>query len=131
MKALLAVLITVAATLFFACNTPNSNTTTQLKDEAQRKAIISELLANHNYTMQLMDSMKVNNHAKEMMTTDADLMQMMTAAKPIMMMDNMMSMMDKDSATCRNMCKKMIGNTNVKSMMHEMIQNQGEKIKTK
>jgi Na+-translocating ferredoxin:NAD+ oxidoreductase RnfG subunit len=131
MKAITALLITVTATLFFACNTPNTNMTTQLKDEAQRKAIISELLANHSYTMQLMDSMKVNNHAKEMMTTDQDLMQMMTAAKPIMMMDNMMSMMDKDSTTCRNMCYKMIGNTNVKTMMREMMQNQADQNKTK
>ncbi len=131
MKAIIVSLITITATLFFACNVPNANMTTQLKDEAQRKVVISELLADHNYTMQLLDSMKVNNHAKEMMTTDQGLMQMMTAARPIMMMDNMMSMMDRDSATCRNMCRRMIGNTNVKSMMQEMIQNQGEKKKTK
>ena len=125
MKALTALLMAITATLFFACNAP-TNTSAQLKDATQRKAIIGELVANHDYTPQLMDAMMADDHAKQMMMSDDHMMKMMNdPAMHTKMMDHMMVMMEKDTTMCKNMCEKMMGNPKMKTMMEGMMKHQG------
>jgi hypothetical protein len=124
MKALTSFAIAVAATLFFACNVPTP--TAQLKDDTQRKAIINELVANHDYTTQLMDAMMSNDHAKQMMMSDDHMMKMMKdTAMHSKMMNHMMGMMEKDTTMCKNMCEKMMDNPKMKTMMEGMMKHQG------
>jgi hypothetical protein len=126
MKALTALLTAITATLFFACNAPTPNISAQLKDETQRKAIIGELVANPDYTTQLMDAMMTNDHAKQMMMSDDHMMKMMKdTALHTKMMDHMMGMMEKDTAMCKNMCSKMMDNPKMKTMMEGMMKHQG------
>jgi Na+-translocating ferredoxin:NAD+ oxidoreductase RnfG subunit len=130
MKALTALLMAITATLFFACNVPTTNTAAQLKDETQRKAIIGELVANHDYTTQLMDAMMASDHAKQMMMSDDHMMKMMKdTAMHNKMMSHMMGMMEKDTAMCRNMCSKMMDNPKMKTMMQDMMKHHGEGMK--
>ena len=125
MKALTALLMAITATLFFACNAP-TNTSAQLKDATQRKAIIGELVANHDYTPQLMDAMMANDNAKQMMMSDDHMMKMMNdPAMHTKMMDHMMGMMENDTTMCKNMCAKMMENPKMKAMMEDMMKHQG------
>ncbi len=126
MKALTALLMAITATLFFACNAPTPNTSAQLKDATQRKAIIGELVANHDYTPQLMDAMMANDNAKQMMMSDDHMMKMMNdPAMHTKMMDHMMGMMENDTTMCKNMCAKMMENPKMKAMMEDMMKHQG------
>jgi hypothetical protein len=130
MKALTSLAIGVVATLFFACNVPNP--TTQLKDTMQRKALINELIANHDYTTELMDAMMASDHAKQMMMSDDHMMKMMgDTAMHSKMMNHMMTMMEKDTMMCRNMCSKMMDNPQMKSMMDNMMKHHGMKMDMK
>lgn len=119
MKALTSFVIAIAATLFFACNTPN--TASQLKDDAQRKVLINELVANKDYNTQVMDAMMTNENAKQMMVDHNMKMMMGDPTMHSKMMDDMMGMMEKDTAMCKNMCSKMMGNPNMKTMMQNMM----------
>ncbi len=118
MKAFTSFAIAIAATLFFACNTPN--TTAQLKDDAQRKVLINELVANKDYNTQVIDAMMTNDNAKQMMV-DHNMKMMDDPSMHTKMMDHMMSMMEKDTVMCKNMCEKMMGNPNMKTMMQNMM----------
>jgi uncharacterized membrane protein YhiD involved in acid resistance len=117
MKALTSFAIAIAATFFFACNTPISS---QLKDDVQRKTLISELVANRDYTTQVMDAMMTNDNAKQMMT-DHNMKMMDDPSMHTKMMDHMMSMMEKDTTMCKDMCEKMMSNPNMKTMMQNMM----------
>jgi hypothetical protein len=125
MKALTSLAIAIAATLFFACNTPN--TTSQLKDDAQRKILINDLIANPDYTTQVMDAMMANNNAKQMMVDHNMKMMMEDTAMHSKMMHHMMGMMEKDTMMCKNMCSKMMDNPKMKSMMDDMMKHHGMK----
>ena len=128
MKALMTFCIITTATLFFACTSP----TNQLKDEVQRKAIISELMQNPNYASEVMDSFLTRDHSRQLMQHDKGMMHMMMTESDItkimadstahkMMMNNMMRMIEKDSMTWMSMCKKMMENPHMKSTMEELI----------
>jgi hypothetical protein len=126
MKTLTSFLIALVATVFFACNVPNI--TTQLKDDTQRKTIISDLLVNDNYTTELMDAMMASDHTKKMMMSDDHMMKMMKdTAMHSRMMNHMMTMMEKDTTMCKNMCSKMMDNPKMKSMMEGMMKHHGMK----
>ncbi len=118
MKNITSLLIAFSATLFFACNAP-TNVSTLLKDDAQRKMVISEIMANSDYQAQMMDSMM----SGKMMKSEAHMKKMMSdTAMHHKMMDHMMAMMEKDTTMCKNMCDKMMGSPQMKSMMQKMMQ---------
>ena len=123
--------IVITATLFFACTAP-TNQAALLKDEAQRKALISELIRNPDYATELMDSMLTRDHSSQLMQHDKGMMHMMMTDNDItkimsdsaahnMMMNNMMRMMEKDSVAWEKMCKKMMDDPHMKSTLQEMI----------
>ena len=131
MKVLMTLFI-ATITLFFACTAP-TNPADQLKNEAQRKAIINELMQNPTYATEVMDSMLTKDHAQQLMQHDKGMMHMMMTENDItrimsdtsahkMMMNNMMRMIEKDSVTWRNMCKKMMmDNPHMKSTLKELV----------
>ncbi len=130
MKVLMTLCI-AATSLFFACTAP-TNPADQLKNEAQRKAIISELMHNPDYATEVMDSLLTKDHAQQLMQHDKGMMHMMMTENDItrimsdssahkMMMNNMMRMIEKDSVAWVNMCKKMMDNPHMKNTMQEMI----------
>lgn len=123
--------IATTATLFFACTAP-TNHADQLKNEAQRKAIISELMQNPNYATEVMDSLITRDHSRQLMKNDKGMMHMMMTESDItrimsdsaahkMMMNNMMRMMEKDSVAWEKVCKKMIDDPHMKSTLQELI----------
>jgi hypothetical protein len=120
MKNLIAFIIPVLAISFIACNTSNTEGSL-LKNEAQRKALFSEILANKDYTNQSIDSIITRDHVRQMMAQDKGMMHMMMTESDIvkimgdtaahtMMMHNMMRLMEKDSVVWVNMCEKMMKN---------------------
>ena len=123
--------IVITATLFFACTAP-TNQAALLKDEAQRKALISELIRNPDYATELMDSMLTRDHSSQLMQHDKGMMHMMMTDNDIekimrdsaahsMMMNNMTRMMEKDSVAWEKMCKKMMNDPKMKSTLQELI----------
>jgi hypothetical protein len=137
MKALTALLMAMTATLFFACNAPTANTTDALlKNEAQRKAVITGFMNNHDYTAELIDSLISRDHTRQMMASDKGMMHMMMTEGDItkimgdtaahhMMMHNMMRMMEKDSIACTAFCDKMMDDPKMKKMMQNMMEHKG------
>ncbi|MEO5603721.1 MAG: hypothetical protein ABIR06_22565 [Cyclobacteriaceae bacterium] len=65
----------IALISLIACN--NSNRSTILGDESFRKEIYSEILNNHTYIKELMDSMMNNEHGKMMIHHDTAFMNRM------------------------------------------------------
>ncbi len=121
------------ALLFSACTSSLTNHDALLKDEAQRKAIISKLMQNHDYAIQVMDSIIERDHTEQMMSLDKGLMHMMMTDKDItkimvdtaahrMMMNNMMRMIEKDSADWIAMCQKMMENPKMKQTMQDVLE---------
>jgi hypothetical protein len=120
MKTLISFFIALVVALVFACNIPN--VTTQLKDDTHRKTIINDMLSNRDYTSQLMDAMMASDQAKQMMMSDDHMMKMMKdTAMHTKMMTHMMTMMEKDTIMCKNMCTKMMDDPRMKSMMDDMM----------
>jgi hypothetical protein len=136
MKALTALLMAITATLFFACTAPITNVDAQFKDATQRKAVITGLLNNHEYTAELIDSLISRDHSRQMMASDKGMMHMMMTEGDItkimedtaahnMMMHNMMMMMEKDSVACTAFCNKMMDDPKMKTMMQNMMEHKG------
>lgn len=123
--------IATTATFFFACTAP-TNDAALLKDDTQRKAIISELIQNPDYATELMDSMLTRDHSRQLMQHDKGMMHMMMTDNDItrimsdsaahnMMMNNMIRMMEKDSVAWEKVCKKMMDDPHMKSTLQELI----------
>lgn len=139
MKALTALLMAITATLFFACTAPITNVDAQ----TQRKAVITGLLNNHEYTAELIDSLISRDHSRQMMASDKGMMHMMMTEGDItkimedtaahnMMMHNMMRMVEKDSVACMAFCDKMMNDPKMKKMMeHKGMMHKGEMSKKK
>ena len=120
------------ALLFCACTSP-TNHDALLKDEAQRKAIISELMQNQGYATEVMDSIIERDHTEQMMSNDKGMMHMIMTEKDItkimadtaahrMMMNNMMRMIEKDSTDWVAMCQKMMENPKMKQTMQDLLE---------
>jgi hypothetical protein len=95
----------VAATIFIVACNPTQANEQYLKDDNQRKALITTIAHNQSYMTEMMGEMMTNDSCKKMMGE----MMMKDDAMKNMMMTNMMDMCEKDS----NMLKKMM------TMMHD------------
>ena len=98
----LSIFIAAAMSLLLACNSkPTADQC--LKDDRQRKDILTALVHHPPYMTEMMNEMMNNDSCKQMMSQSM----MSDPAMMNMMIDNMMSMCSKDSS----MCKMMMGKT--------------------
>ena len=99
---ILSIFLVVAMGFLFACN--SKQTADQcLKDDNQRKAIVTGIAHNQPYMADMMQEMMNSDSCKQMMMQSM----MDDPNMKTMMMDNMMSMCKNDAS----MCKMMMGKT--------------------
>ncbi|MDZ4710096.1 MAG: heavy metal-binding domain-containing protein [Saprospiraceae bacterium] len=87
-----------------------------LKDDIQRKAIIAAIVQHHPYRMEMMKEMMNSDSCKEMMGHGM-------MKDPVMMkkmMEEMMTMAEKDSMMCKEMMQMMDTKPMMKKRMKEM-----------
>lgn len=94
-----SLLLVIAVIYLSGCTQPDSSTI--LKDDARRKAIISELVNDDQSSTELIDSLLLKHHDEVMTKMNA----MMGGDKRMQgaMMGNMMSMCKSDSSMCKMM----------------------------
>jgi hypothetical protein len=122
-----ATLIVMASMLLFSTNCNNPSADKLCKDDESRGKIISELVNNHDYMNQVMDSVMQNKYGMELMARNHDMKGSMMSGQSMMNMMKsdtsmhrmMMDMMDKDSAFCSKMGNLMMENPNMKNMMKD------------
>jgi hypothetical protein len=115
---------------------------TMLENEATRNEIFVAIVADHEYSQELMDKMMENDHTQMMMNGNDDMMNMMMSdntqlesmmkENPEMMhgiMSNMMNMADADSSMCANMMIMMKDKRNIMGQMMEMMHKEGIMVK--
>ena len=94
------------ATMFIfllGCNQP-ADVNALLKNAESRDNLYSAILDDHELTMELMEKMMSNDHAKMMMMNSKEMMKMMMGNK------EMMKMMGQDGDAMAQMMEGMMGN---------------------
>ncbi|MFT4832783.1 MAG: hypothetical protein ACI815_002443 [Psychroserpens sp.] len=115
----------VAAILFMGCAKQQVNTTKILNNEEARSEIMETIISDDKMISQFMDKMINNEQSKLLLVEKRDMMHMKGMMQEVtsdslkagMMMEHMMGMMQKDSATCRMMCRKIGNNPHMKGLM--------------
>lgn len=124
MKDLFLTALAGASLLLSACQTAPENV---LKDNASRANLYHEILNNHEYTQQLMDSFHSNPHGKMMMAEMHKGDQEKSDKGDMMkdMMKNMMSKSETDTTMAKDMCGKMCESKNMTDRMLTMLHEKG------
>ncbi len=119
------ILLLVVVLLVLGCGKEKVNAVEALQSEEDRVEIMETIINDDKMISQFMDKMIANEEAKHLMGEKRDMMHMKEmmgevstdTLKAGMMMDHMMAMMEKDSAQCRMMCRRMANNPHMKGMM--------------
>jgi hypothetical protein len=109
-----------------------------MENEETRNEIYETIVADHEYSKQLMQAMMDNEHTQMMMKGDGDMMAMMMSDNEGMMamikdnpemmqgmMSNMMNMAESDSSMCANMMDMMKDKPNMMGQMMDMMHKEG------
>lgn len=124
MQLKLALLATTMCALL-ACN-GNKDVKEILKDDGKRQEILSEVLGNHEYLKQLLDSLHRNRHAVMMMHGDTAMMGVcIQGADPSMVAKCLMTNMENDSAVCKKVCATMMDHHSMKTAMMKTMGEKG------
>ena len=119
------ILPVVSACLFLVgCN--ENNSTSILKDDQLRGKIYQELLTNHNYLKEFLDSMRTNEHAVMMFNADTAMVDKMLSDMPVeKMLKQLLTRSEKDSMTCKMMCGAMMDHKKVMKTMLQTLNKSG------
>ncbi len=98
---LLSIFIAAAMNLLLSCNS-NQTADQYLKDNSQRKSIISAIAHHQPYMADMMHEMMNSDSCKQMMSQSM----MSDPGMKAMMMDDMMNMCKKDPSMCKMMMDK-------------------------
>ncbi len=127
---------TLAIATLSACQ-QQEDVSTMLKNEDSRKEIYNTIIADHEYSQELMAKMMEDDHTQMMkgngdmmnimMSDNADMKAMMKQKPEMMrgMMSNMMNMADSDSSMCSQMMTMMKDRPNMMGQMMEMMHKEG------
>ncbi|MCQ0110063.1 hypothetical protein [Zhouia amylolytica] len=108
-----------------------------LKDETKQNEIMTAIVEDHEMMMNMMDHIKKNDHAMQMMRGDSvmmyDMMQgnqmvdLMRGSPKMMgtMMQYMMKMATEDTTACKAMGSMMMGNEHMMRMMQDLMHEKG------
>jgi len=121
---ILPILIATALVLMTACNTKQTPGQS-LKDDNQRKEIITTIAKSNSYAKEMMQEMMNNDSCKHMMMESMMAMCKDDTAMCKKMMGKTMEMCDKDTAKCKMMMGCMHPHTNVMKAVKGM--HSGEK----
>ncbi len=100
-----------------SCN-QNTDMNTLLEKDETRNEIFNSILNNHDFMMEFMKSMHTSNHAMQMMQGDKKMMEMM-------MSDDGIHNMMKDSTMMKGMMHSMMTDKNTMSNMMNMMHENG------
>ena len=111
---------------FVLMNCTDASHSERLKDDRFRRMIFSEILDNHTYLREFMDSMRTSDHARMMIHADSsladDYVHQMPAEK---MLGHLMAKVDGDSTACKMMCSVMMEHKKVMGTMLETLNKGG------
>jgi hypothetical protein len=120
-KSVLSILLCLL--LLIGCE---NNESSFLEDDDQRQEIYAEILNNHTYMKEFMDSIRSNNHARMMMNYDTSIISsMMHHAPADVMIKGLMDRTTKDSTACKMMCGMMMEHKKVRKAMLETLDEKG------
>lgn len=119
------IVLIVAALFFIGCAKEKVNATEVLNNEENREVIMETIINDDKMISQFMDKMINNEEGKLMLADKRDMMHMKEMMREInndstkagLMMEHMMGMMQKDSAICRMMRRKIGNNQHMKGLM--------------
>lgn len=99
-------ILLATAVILFSTGCAQSKASDMLKNDAQKKEIISAILSNDQASSELMDSLMIRHHEEMMMKMNT----MMTGDTMMQqdMMTKMMDMCDTDSSMCKIVMGKMM-----------------------
>jgi len=107
-------------------NCTGESPTSGLKDDENRREIYAEILDNHHYLKEFIDSMRTSDHARMMMHSDTamtnNLVHDMPAEK---MLGHLMAKVEDDSTACKMMCGAMMDHKKVMATMLETLDKGG------
>lgn len=132
-QTIIPILLAATLSLLFACN-PRPTAENYLKDDKQRKDVITAMVRHQPYMTEMMNEMMNNDSCKQMMMDKmmsdesmkgAHMNKMMSMSKDDasmfeMMMGKTMEMCDADPAKCKMMMGSMQRHSNVMKSMKEM-----------
>ena len=85
-----------------------------------RREIYSEVMNNHDYLKELMDSMKTSSHVKMMIKNDTAFFNSITRdTEPGHLLSHLMQKAENDTAVCKQICASMVDHKKVMSKMLE------------
>jgi hypothetical protein len=112
--------------LLIAIGCTDKDSSSMLKDDNMRKALYSEILSNHDYLKELLDSMKTNDHAQMMIYSDTAMFnKLMKNGSASEIMKHLTSRAEKDSVTCKQVCESLMDHKKVMVSMLETLDKKG------
>jgi hypothetical protein len=124
MKTITAFIAGIGA-LLMSCEDHSSSS--MLKDDRIRTEVFADILSNHNYLKEFMDSMRTSDHARMMMNSDTAMMNNMLHDMPFeKKLKHLMTQTEKDSTACKMMCGVMMDHKKVMNTMLGKLEEAGE-----
>lgn len=114
----------MVASLIVGCN--GNYVSSALKDPETRRNLYSEILRDHDYLTELLDSIKSSRHARMMLQTDTALIgQLMENGPTNEILNHIMRRSENDSTTCKEVCQSLMGHKAVMAAMLQSLEQKG------
>jgi hypothetical protein len=121
----LTVFIAMIGALLLGCGSPSSDS--MLNDDQMRKQVFANILSNHVYLKEFMDSMRTSDHARMMINSDTAMTSAVLNDMPFdKKLKNLMIQTENDSTACKMMCGVMMDHKKVMKTMLGKLEDAGE-----